>query len=158
MKQSKKEDDQEKVKSGFAHDVPEHSSALIHSYKVQEKAERIFNFYPLDDALNKVREELGELETAIEDESNIQEELGDLFFTVVNLACKLNIDPEKALRESTEKFINRMRGVEESIEKLGGAVVFENMSQLDFESLWIGVKNREAKIKRKNAQWADGSS
>jgi MazG family protein len=106
-------------REGIFHDVPEALPALLQARKVQRRAAAVGYDWPdLAGPLAKVREELGELEDAIErasaptpetePDAAVEHELGDLLFTVVNVARRLNVDPELALRVATRRFTDRV--------------------------------------------------
>ena len=96
-----------------------------------------------DDAhgvLKKTDEELAELRDAVEnaDQAHIEEELGDLLFTVANLARKLDVDPELALRAANDKFERRFRTMEQRLARRGSSV--QDTSSEDLEREWQAVK------------------
>ena len=106
-------------REGIFHDVPDALPALLQARKVQRRAATVGYDWPdLTGPLAKVREELGELEEAIarvgipapetEPDADVDHELGDLLFTVVNVARRLNVDPELALRATTRRFTSRV--------------------------------------------------
>ena len=106
-------------REGIFHDVPEVLPALLQARKVQRRAAAVGYDWPdLVGPLTKIREELGELETAVseagapapetESDPAVEHELGDVLFTVVNLARRLNVDPELALRATTRRFTARV--------------------------------------------------
>jgi MazG family protein len=106
-------------REGIFHDVPEALPALLQARKVQRRAAAVGYDWPdLVGPLTKIREELGELETAVseagapapetESDPAVEHELGDVLFTVVNLARRLNVDPELALRATTRRFTARV--------------------------------------------------
>jgi MazG family protein len=106
-------------REGIFHDVPEVLPALLHARKVQRRAAVVGYDWPdLTGPLAKVREELAELEEAItragvpapetEPDPESVHELGDVLFTVVNVARRLNVDPELALRATTGRFTRRV--------------------------------------------------
>lgn len=128
--------------------VPKALPALIRAWKVQKKASKVgFDFNSFNDAFNKIGEELEEVKEAYE-MSNIDkldEEIGDLFFSVVNISRFLKINAENSLTNAIEKFINRFEGVEQLAVQKG--LVIENMSIEELDALWEKVKvinsNRE---------------
>ncbi len=87
---------------------------LIRADKLVSKAAKAgFDWDSVDGALGKVHEELGELEAAIREGTNTEEELGDLLFAAAGIARFVGCDPEAAIAKSSEKFISRFRWVEE---------------------------------------------
>jgi tetrapyrrole methylase family protein/MazG family protein len=128
--------------------IPKHLGALQRGQRMQEKAARVgFDWPNVHGILDKVHEELRELQSAWgtpapftelrtvpADDPLVREELGDLFFTLVNLARALGIDAETAMRESNEKFYRRFSYMEERAGADG-----KSLSDLDadeLEELW----------------------
>jgi ATP diphosphatase len=110
--------------------------ALERAAKLQKRAARTgFDWPNADGARAKVTEELAELD-AETDHDRRTEELGDLLFAVVNLARKLGISPETALRTANSKFESRFRAIET-------ATGFDDLSLDDKESLWIAAKRAQ---------------
>jgi XTP/dITP diphosphohydrolase/tetrapyrrole methylase family protein/MazG family protein/ATP diphosphatase len=117
-------------REGVFHDVPESLPALLHARKVQRRAAAVGYDWPdLAGPLAKVREELEELEREAaragvpapetEPDPAVFHELGDLLFTVVNVARRLNVDPELALRATTRRFRTRVEAAAELAEAEG---------------------------------------
>ena len=117
-------------REGIFHHVPETLPALLLARKVQRRAAAVGYDWPsLEGPLAKVREELRELEYAIEradepapeiePDADVFHELGDLLFTVVNVARRLNVDPELALRATTRRFTARVETASELAETEG---------------------------------------
>ena len=135
--QTKSQDTQSQVLESVSKALP----ALMYSQKVQRKASKVgFDFENTNDALKKVREELSELESAIDnnDEDNMSEELGDLLFSVVNVARFIKADSEKALFDATRKFVDRFSKVEALCNERSIDMAEAPISVLD--SLWDEVK------------------
>ena len=108
--------------------------ALSFSRRIQENAANVgFDWEKLEEVYDKVEEELEELKQANSKEE-IEEEFGDLLFSIVNLSRFLNVDPEYALRKATEKFINRFKKMEKLIEKDGKSI--ENLSLDELNEYW----------------------
>jgi MazG family protein len=106
-------------RQGVFHDVPGSLPALLHARKVQRRAAAVGYDWPgLEGPLAKLREEVGELLAEVrragapapetEPDPAVFAELGDLLFTVVNLARKVNVDPELALRSASARFVGRV--------------------------------------------------
>jgi len=120
--------------------------ALMRSYKVQAKAAQVgFDWDDVECAFHKIREETEELlEVYIRDDKNsIAEELGDLLFSVVNVARFLKVDPEEALNFTSDKFIRRFSFIENTAKTRG--VSLEDMSLEEMDELWDMAKTLEKK-------------
>ena len=113
----------EEDRAGIFHHVPESLPALLYARKVQRRAAAIGLEYPetagaladLEDELRELKEALGEAgETAPETEPHphVFEEMGDVLFAAVNVARRLNVDPELALRAMTKRFVDRVKRAE----------------------------------------------
>ena len=116
--------------------------ALMRAEKIQKKAARTgFDWAEIGPVLDKVREELAEVEAEIGvAPERLEGEIGDLLFSVVNLARKLKIDGEVALHRATEKFTTRFKSIEKlAVEK---GLVLENLSLPEMDALWDEIKTR----------------
>jgi ATP diphosphatase len=126
-------------------DVPLGFPALTRALKLQKRAARVgFDWGAAAPVLAKLREELGELEAALAEgapESEAELELGDLLFTVVNLARHLRLDPEAALRATNAKFERRFRRIEALATGQGRAAGELGLAEL--EALWEQAKAEE---------------
>jgi MazG family protein len=111
-------------REGIFHDVPESLPALLHARKVQRRAAAVGYDWPdVAGPIAKVEEELRELRDEVaragepapetEPDDRVVDEVGDVLFTVVNLARRLNVDPELALRRTSQKFVARVERAEE---------------------------------------------
>lgn len=128
--------------------VPRAFPALTRAAKVQKRAADVgFDWTDVSFAIDKVREETEELteayKSAEQDLSSVTEELGDLLFSVVNTARFLKVDPEEALRLTTDKFIRRFAYVEEQSLACGRRL--EDMSLEEMDKLWDEAKELENK-------------
>ena len=112
-------------REGIFHDVPESLPALLYARKVQRRAAAVDFEYPdtagaladLDDEVRELKEALTEAgETAAETEppAHVFEEMGDVLFAAVNVARRLNVDPELALRAMSRRFVERVERAERS--------------------------------------------
>src|SRR2546423_800430 len=112
--------------------------------KISRRAARIgFDWPDADSVIDKIEEELDEIEDAIDDRAPpaaLEEEIGDLLFATANLARKLDIEPETALRRATAKFERRFRRVEAFAKERGIGPDLEAL-----EALWQEVKAQERK-------------
>lgn len=100
--------------------VPKSFSPLLRSYKIQKKAAEVgFDWPDIDGAIDKVKEEILELMVEFKkmDNEKIEDELGDVFFSLVNFARYLKIDPDIAVNKTINKFLNRFKYIEENASK-----------------------------------------
>jgi MazG family protein len=126
--------------------VPCHLPALARARKVSEKASRVgFDWNEADEVFAKVQEELAEFELARQsrDLRGMEEELGDLLFSIVNLGRFLGIDAEEALRQTVNRFIHRFEHIETTLAQQGRTLGDSSLDDLDF--LWEEAKKLEAK-------------
>ena len=122
--------------------VSSYLPALTYAKKVQKKAAKVgFDWDDWVEPLNKVKEETDELKSAMENSSNVEEELGDLLFSAVNVSRFAGVDPEEALRKTTAKFIRRFQKVEEMAKNQGESL--ENMTLQEMDKLWDIAKKEE---------------
>ena len=122
-------------------DVPSALPALMKSYKVQKRAKDAgFDWDDISGPLAKVQEELDEFIQAYEscDSVNMDEEIGDLLFSIVNVSRFVSIDPEDALNRSTEKFVKRFRRLEELALSRGQDI--KNLTLDELDALWVEIK------------------
>jgi len=130
--------------------VPRTLPALTRALKLQRKAARVgFDWPDLEPVLDKVREELAELEAALGDTSGSAEaraqvhaEYGDFLFAAANLARHLALDPESALSAANGKFVRRFERIEIMVRDSGRLIEDLDLAQLD--QLWNQVKAEEA--------------
>lgn len=122
-------------------DVPSNLPALMRSYKVQQKAAQVgFDWDNPSDVFAKIREEIDELEAEYKksDKDAINDELGDVLFSIVNLARFLKVHPELALSQSTNKFIGRFEYVEKKAAVSGKEL--NDMTLKEMDILWEQAK------------------
>ncbi len=125
--------------------IPAALPALIRAHRAGEKVSRVgFDWPSVDGVRDKVDEELGELDRAIqsEDPQAIRHELGDLLLTVANLSRVLGVGPEEALREANQRFEGRFRELEALAEERTLDLHKTDIERL--EALWQEVKGRRA--------------
>ena len=124
-------------------DVAESLPALWRAEKIQKKAKKVgFDWPEVSGAMSKLHEEVAELieAQAENDFSHIEEELGDLLFTAVNIARFSDVDPETALHKSCEKFIKRFEFLEN--EALNSGKQLKDMSLEEMEVLYDAAKQK----------------
>jgi len=123
-------------------DIPLALPALLRAEKLTKRAARIgFDWPSPDEVLTKLDEELAELAAgrAADDHDNIAEEMGDILFVMANLARKLGVDPEEALRQANAKFERRFKHMEASMAVSG----VQQRTLQELEALWIVAKRAE---------------
>ena len=119
--------------------VPEALPALIRARKVQKKAADVgFDFPVTADAFQKVYEEVQELEAAVAENGDMEEEFGDVLFALVNISRFLKINPEFALTKAIKKFINRFEYIEKSAFSAGKDLSDMTLEEMDL--LWDEAK------------------
>jgi len=121
--------------------LPAALPALMCAQKVQSKVARVnFDWAEVSDVIAKVEEELGELKQAIaaQDRQSIEDEIGDLLFSVVNLARKCKLDAETTLHAATDKFVARFNRLEDKLQAQGKRLGDVDLAQLD--EIWNRVK------------------
>jgi MazG family protein len=127
--------------SHYLADLPAALPALMRAQKAQKKAARVnFDWAEISDVVGKVDEELAETKEAIVtgDQSAIADEIGDLLFSVVNLARKNDLDAEMTLQAATDKFVLRFSEVEDALRARGEKLGDVGLEQLD--EIWSALK------------------
>jgi XTP/dITP diphosphohydrolase len=120
--------------------VPKSLPALVKAYRIQDKAKQVgFEWENKEQVFDKVKEEMAELQDEIyaenQDQTKIEEEFGDLMFSLINYARFLKVDPELALERTNRKFIKRFQYIEENAPK-----PLEEMSLEEMDALWNEAK------------------
>jgi tetrapyrrole methylase family protein/MazG family protein len=121
--------------------VPHQLPSLMRAHRLQERAARLgFDHPSLEAAFSKVQEEIKEFEDAFRagKAEDLEEELGDLFFTLVNLARFIEVNPEEALHKTIMKFIQRFRYIEETMARQGRPLNEASLEEMD--ALWEEAK------------------
>lgn len=124
--------------------IPKNLPALLQASKLQKRASRVgFDWPDMTGPFEKIREEIGELESAYEkqDRENLEEEAGDVLFAIVNVLRKLKINPEEALRHTNQKFISRFKHMETSCAESNTEL--NELSLDEQEALWKNAKSEE---------------
>jgi XTP/dITP diphosphohydrolase len=133
-----------KRKSGTLGGVPVSLPAMVKAFRVGEKAAAVgFDWEQREDVWTKVREELREVDAEIEakDKERLTDEMGDLFFALIN-ACRLyGIDPEGALERTNKKFIRRFNHIEQRAEEQGKSLSEMTLEEMD--GYWNEAKQDE---------------
>ncbi len=143
VKQKEKEmtgEERLSVLDGIPKDLP----AVLKAYKIQKKAADVnFDWINIEDVYDKIEEEINELKQANEDEKLV--ELGDLLFSVINLARFLQLDPEEALAKTNSKFMKRFHYIEEMLKEKNIPITSATLEQM--ESYWDDAKKKEKSVK-----------
>ena len=135
----KKEEKKDKKFSSIFDDIPNNFPPLLKSYKLQKAASRVgFDWKDYKGVLDKIEEELAELKEAIQQNSNIEHELGDILFAIVNLCKFLNISAETSLAKANMRFIDRFNYIEKKIVELNKN--FEDFNIEELEQMWQEAK------------------
>ncbi len=132
-----------RVLDGVALGLP----ALMRSQKLQTRAARVgFDWPDIEPVYGKITEELAELReaSATDNHHHIEEEFGDLLFSMTNLARRLNIDSETALRNANAKFERRFNYIEDQLKAQGKSTQTSTLDEMD--ALWEQAKAEERKI------------
>jgi XTP/dITP diphosphohydrolase len=115
--------------------VPKSLPALVKASRIQDKAAGIgFDWEASSQVLEKVKEELTELQTEIEqgNKQKIEEELGDVLFSLINYARFLEVDPESALEKTNKKFIKRFQYLEQKAQESNKSLQEMTLTEMDF--------------------------
>lgn len=134
----------EKNGESILDDVPVHFPALLEALKLTKKAAKVgFDWEDKARIFDKLDEEISELRDAISgaEPGNVEEEIGDLLFVVVNLARRLDVEPETALKKTNRKFRRRFRFIEEDLKKRGKTL--EESDLVEMDALWDKSKTQQ---------------
>ena len=125
-------------------DIGTNQPALNIAYKIGKRARSVgFDWNNEGGVIDKIEEEIEELKVAINsgNQSNIEEEAGDLLFSIVSLSRHTSIDPESALRKANKKFDQRFRSMERALKESNKE--FSHMTERELDKLWENVKEKE---------------
>lgn len=114
--------------------IPKALPQLHRAFRMQEKASKVgFDWDKKENVWDKVKEEINEFEEVANgnDNNKIEEELGDLLFSIVNYARFIGINPENALRTTNEKFIRRFKYIEEKLGEQNKKITESNLEEMD---------------------------
>ena len=123
--------------------VPQSLPAVVKAMRLQEKAKQVgFEWENKEQVWEKVEEEMGELKEAegLNSQAKTEEELGDLFFSLINYARFLQVDAENALEKTNKKFIYRFTKMEE--EAASGNRMLADMTLAEMDAIWNRVKKQ----------------
>ena len=140
--------------ASLLHDIPQALPALLRAYQTQVRAARAGFDWPegpqgLSDVFAKVEEEIAELREAIgnagttpQPTAEMAAELGDLLFSLVNLARRLKVNPEESLRQTTNRFTDRFHFIEQQALRSGRAV--DDLTLAEMDHFWEEAKRLES--------------
>ena len=140
LKNEERKAENKSVLSGVPNSLP----ALLKGSRLTEKAARVgFDWRRTDDVFEKLEEEIEELHEAVgrKDKAEIESEIGDVLFTIANIARKLEVNPEEALQGTNRKFLRRFAAMESAVRSRG-----KNLDELTLEEmdrLWDEAKAAE---------------
>ncbi len=133
-----------KLRESILEGIPEALPSLLRAHRLQDRAARVgFDWEKVEDVLNKLDEEIGELKEAvkIKKQNEIEDEIGDIFFMLVNISRFVGIDPEDALRKTISKFISRFRYIEMNAADHGRKLAEMTLEEMD--KLWEEAKEKD---------------
>jgi MazG family protein len=137
-----KQDERKAENKSLLAGIPQSMPALLKASRLTEKAARVgFDWRRTEDVFDKVDEEIAELREAVAsgDNAHVHEEIGDLLFTIANIARKVNVNAEEALQSANRKFMSRFQAMESRVES------FEGMSLEEMDQLWDEAKKDEGR-------------
>lgn len=133
-----------KLRETILEGIPINLPALLRAYKIQSRVAKVgFDWDNIEGVLKKIEEEFAELKEAVnlKEKQQIEEEIGDMLFSIVNLARFLKIDPETALRKTNRKFEDRFSKLEQLAKQKGKSL--KEMSLREMDELWEEIKMGE---------------
>jgi ATP diphosphatase len=137
----KKKEREKKNLTSLMDDIPKNLPSLTRAKKIQRRAKSVgFDWQDKNDVMKKIDEEIDELKRAetSEKKEDISEEIGDLFFTLVNLSRHYNLEPEDIIRKANLKFETRFRKMEDEASK--AKIDLKDLEINDLETLWQKIK------------------
>jgi len=124
--------------------IPKNLPALMQAHRIQERVSKVgFDWKRIEEVYEKFEEEWREFREAHSKEhrQRLEEELGDVFFALVNIARYIDVDPEQALSRTNRKFRRRFQYIEESLQKRDRALEESTLEEMD--ALWDEAKKKE---------------
>ena len=136
-------------KTSVLDNIPLAMPALSRAYKLQKRCAQVgFDWPDVEGAWDKVQEEVQEVAELPAGAAELEEELGDLMFALVNVVRKQGFDPEKVMRQANQKFERRFRQVEQTLVEQGSSPAQSDLVEMD--GLWDMVKRQEMLGKAKD--------
>lgn len=140
-----------KNKTSLFEGIPNHMPALLKAQRVQSRASKVgFDWGTPEEAFQKLPEEIKELAFSLSsnDTTQIEEEIGDLLFSVVNVARLCKVNPEEALKKTVNKFIKRFDYITKKAEEMG--IPPSDMTLQEMDALWDEAKRELHKSSKKD--------
>ena len=132
----------EKKRDSLLDGVPTALPSLLRARRIQEKAASVgFDWETSKQVFSKVEEEVSELKEALDKNIGVEDELGDVLFSIVNLTRHLNLNPETSLKKSIDKFYSRFKNIESDLKKKN--VSIEDLSLIQLDAIWEKNKLKE---------------
>jgi tetrapyrrole methylase family protein/MazG family protein len=135
-----------KLRNSILDGVPRAMSSLLRAHRLQKRAAQVgFDWEKVEDVLKKVDEEMAEFQEALKSgrREEMEDELGDIFFMLVNLSRFIGVNPEDAHRKTISKFIHRFRYIEMKAAEQGRQLSEMTLEEMD--KLWDEAKGKEGK-------------
>ncbi len=145
--QRKKEEG--KMRDSLLDGVPQTMPSLLRAARLQSRAAKVgFDWEEIEDVIKKLEEEIGEFRATLKERKpeEVEDELGDVFFSLVNVARFVGVNPEDALRKTISKFIKRFRHIEMRASEQGREL--SQMSLEEMDEIWKEAKGQESKENR----------
>jgi tetrapyrrole methylase family protein/MazG family protein len=136
--------DEGKLKDSALEGVPKELPSLLRAHRLQSRAAKVgFDWAKVEDVFGKLDEELEEFKEALEkkDKKEMEDELGDIFFVLVNISRFVGVNAEEALRKTISKFISRFRYIEMTAADEGRQL--SDMTLEEMDALWNEAKKGE---------------
>jgi tetrapyrrole methylase family protein/MazG family protein len=137
-------EDEKKERVSVFDAIPTGLPPIQKSFEIQKKVSKVgFDWSNKEDCMSKVKEEFKEFNEAIKlgDKNRIEDELGDLFFSLINISRFLKVNPDYSLRKANNRFMKRFKFIEQELENQGKEL--ENVSLEEMEALWNKAKDTE---------------
>lgn len=136
-----------KLRGSILEGIPEILPSLLRAHRIQDRAARVgFDWEKIEDVQKKLDEELREFKEAMSSKrrEEVEDELGDIFFMLVNMSRFVGVNPEEALRKTISKFISRFRYIEMSAADHGRKLTDMTLEEMD--KLWEEAKDEDRGI------------
>ncbi|MGE4319352.1 MAG: nucleoside triphosphate pyrophosphohydrolase [Deferribacterales bacterium] len=140
----KLEEKKHKSKEFILDDIPNAYPSMLRAFKIQEKVRKVgFDWNNADDCMEKVNEEFNEFTDAVRSgtKEEMEHELGDIFFALINISRFLKINPDEALRKANGRFTDRFNFIEKSLKAEGRQCSEASLEEM--EKLWQEAKKSE---------------